>query len=247
MKIIVNGALGFMGREVVRLCREGYRGASLAGACDKNADGSDGVADSLKDITEDADCLVDFSHHLATKDIIDYAAARKMPLVIATTGQDNYELAMIKRAAETIPVFHSANMSLGIALLCELAVTAAKAMPDADIEIVEVHHNRKLDAPSGTALMLADEIKSVRENADFVYGRHGNQKRTATEIGIHALRLGNVVGEHEVILATATQKITLRHEAQTRSLFAEGAVAAAGFLIGQRPGLYTMKDIVGNK
>ena len=170
-----------------------------------------------------------------------------MPLVIATTGQDKYELSMIEHASKSIPVFHSANMSLGVALLCELAVTAAKAMPDADIEIVEAHHNRKLDAPSGTALMLANELKTVRENAEFQFGRHGNQKRTPSEIGIHALRLGNIVGEHEIILATATQKITLRHEAQTRALFAEGAIAAAGFLIGQRPGLYTMKDIVGAK
>ena len=135
-------------------------------------------------------------------------------------------------------------MSLGIALLVELAKTAARSFPDADIEIVEKHHNRKLDAPSGTALLLANAVKEVREDARFVCGRAGQAKRTPEEIGIHAIRMGNIIGEHEVIVGTDTQTITLKHEAHSRSLFAEGALAAADFLIGKGAGLYDMKSMI---
>jgi 4-hydroxy-tetrahydrodipicolinate reductase len=164
--------------------------------------------------------------------------------VVATTGHDERETELIKRASEHIPVFFSANMSLGVALLCELAKTAAKTMPDADIEIIEKHHNRKLDAPSGTALLLADAISTVRKGAYYVFGRGGQRKREKAEIGIHAIRMGNIVGEHEVIIGTDTQTITLKHEAHTRALFAEGAIAAADFLTSKPAGLYCMRDIV---
>ena len=154
------------------------------------------------------------------------------------------ELAAIRELSSAVPVFFSANMSLGVALLVELAKTAAKAMPDAEIEIIEKHHNRKLDAPSGTALMVANAIKTVRPKSTFTLGRSGMAKRTPSEIGIHAIRMGNIVGEHEVIVGTDTQTITLKHEAHSRALFAEGAVVAAEFLIRQGAGLYTMADIV---
>ena len=147
-------------------------------------------------------------------------------------------------AAKQIPVFHSANMSLGIALLVELAKTTAKAFPDADIEIIEKHHNRKLDAPSGTALLLANAIKEVRKNAKFIFGRGGQAKREAEEIGIHAIRMGNIIGEHEVIVGTDTQTITLKHEAHSRALFAEGALAAADYLCGKSAGLYDMERMI---
>ena len=143
-----------------------------------------------------------------------------------------------------IPVFHSANMSLGIALLVELAKMTAKTFPDADIEIIEKHHNRKLDAPSGTALLLANAIKEIRTKAKLVFGRQGQAKREADEIGIHAIRMGNIVGEHEVIVGTDTQTVTLKHEAHSRALFAEGAMAAAAFLIGKPAGLYDMKRMI---
>ena len=131
-----------------------------------------------------------------------------------------------------------------VALLVELAKTAARAMPDAEIEIIEKHHDRKLDAPSGTALLLANAIKEVRKNAKFIFGRSGQAKREAEEIGIHAIRMGNIVGEHEVIIGTDSQTITLKHEAHSRSLFAEGAIAAADFLIGKPEGLYDMKRML---
>ena len=151
---------------------------------------------------------------------------------------------MIQRAAEAIPVFHAANMSLGVALLIELAKITAKTFPDADIEIIEKHHNRKLDAPSGTALAIANALKTVRENAALIFGRHGNAKREQGEIGIHAIRMGNIVGEHEVIVGTDTQTITLKHEAHSRSLFAEGAIAAAEFIASRPAGFYDMNRMI---
>ena len=151
---------------------------------------------------------------------------------------------MIRNAAMAIPVFQSGNMSVGVALLTELARRTAAMFPDADIEIVEAHHNRKLDVPSGTALMLYKAVQEARPEAIPLVGRHENGKRTKAEVGIHSLRMGNTVGYHEVIVNTGTQIITLKHEAQDRSLFAEGALAAAQFLVGKAPGLYSMQDIV---
>ena len=240
-----------MGAEVVKLCREGYRGAALAlGVDPRGADGADvSVYTSLSDIPlgESADCIVDFSHHSAVGELLAFAKSRGIPTVVATTGHTEEELALIKEAAMTIPVFHSANMSLGIALLIELAKTAALAMPEAEIEIIEKHHNRKLDAPSGTALMLADAICGVRPEAYTNLGRSGQGKRTREEIGIHAIRMGNVVGEHEVIIGTQSQTITLKHEAHDRALFAEGALAAAAYITPLAPGLYDMKSMVSGK
>ena len=143
-----------------------------------------------------------------------------------------------------IPVFHSANISLGVALLVELAKKTAAAMPDAEIEIIEKHHDRKLDAPSGTALMIANAIREVRPEATNHCGRSGQGKRTPEEIGIHAIRMGNIVGEHEVIIGTQAQTITLKHEAHSRALFAEGAIVAADYICGRPAGLYKMDDMV---
>ena len=170
--------------------------------------------------------------------------AHGLPVVLATTGQTAEEREYIGTASKKIPVFFAANYSLGIALLIELAKKAAQIMPDAEIEIVEKHHDRKLDAPSGTALAIADAIKSVKPEAFTVCGRSGQGKRSKDEIGIHAIRMGNIVGEHEVILGTASQTLTLKHEAHSRALFAEGALAAAEFLAGKAPGLYDMTDMV---
>ena len=151
---------------------------------------------------------------------------------------------MISAAAQEIPVFFSGNMSLGIAVLCRLAKVAAGFFPEADIEIVETHHNRKVDAPSGTALMLYNAIKEVRPQATANCGRAGEGKRTADEIGISSLRLGNVVGVHEVYIHTPTQSLQLRHEAITRGMLAEGAVDAAKFLAGKPKGLYNMNHLL---
>ena len=248
MNILLNGICGHMGQEVVKLCNAGYRGAALAAGVDAFSQGGETVPvyKSYDEMTsaEGIDCIVDFSHHTCIGAIMEFAAANGVPAVIATTGHTEEEKAAIYAAAEKVPVFFSANMSLGVALLVELAKTAAAAMPEAEIEIIEKHHNRKLDAPSGTALMIANALCEVRPDAYVHNGRSGQGKRTPEEIGIHAIRMGNIVGEHEVIVGTQNQTITLKHEAHSRALFAEGALAAAAFLVNQKPGLYDMKSLV---
>ncbi len=248
MNILICGVGGRMGREVAKLALDGVRGATVVAGFDVlPIDTRDFVTyTDWNAITEKIDCIIDFSHHSATAALLNFAKANKIPVVIATTGHTDEEKETILAAAKEIPVFHSANMSLGIALLVELAKTTAKAFPDADIEIIEKHHNRKLDAPSGTALLLAKAIQEVRKSARLIFGRSGQTKREADEIGIHAIRMGNIIGEHEVIVGTDTQTIILKHEAHSRALFAEGALAAADYLCGKGAGLYDMERMISD-
>ena len=236
MNIIVNGAKGHMGSLVCRLLREGFGGHSLAAETDGPG--------SFASCQVKADCVVDFSNHQALDELLSGCLERKLPAVIATTGHTEEERKKIERAAEQIPIFFAANMSIAIAWLVRLAQEAAAMFPKADIEIVECHHNRKLDVPSGTALALAGGVKKARPEATFTIGRHNPGKRSEEEIGIHSLRMGNVVGKHEVILSTAYETITLGHEAHDRALFAEGALTAASFLKGKASGLYGMEDLL---
>ena len=240
IKIIVNGAGGRMGARVLALANESDAHVCV-GAVDAFAEG---FIPSLSMVNDTADGIVDFSSHAATEELLAYACEKKLPVVIATTGHTEAELDLIKKAANKIPIFMSANMSVGIAVTINLAKQLASVFPDADIEIVEKHHNQKLDAPSGTALMIANAICGVREDATLVRGRDGIKKREKSEIGIHALRMGGVIGEHEVIVATPSQTITVKHEAHTRDLFAEGALTALSFLIGKEAGLYGMYDML---
>jgi 4-hydroxy-tetrahydrodipicolinate reductase len=189
--------------------------------------------------------VVDFSFHGAVKGLLDYCVEHKLPVVVATTGHTEEEKALIAQASKSIPVFFSANMSVGIAVTADLARKAAAAFPDADIEIVETHHNRKVDVPSGTALLLADSIRQARPQSVYNIGRPENGKRTKEEIGIHSLRIGNVVGIHEILISTGNETITIKHECHSRDLFAEGALRAAAFICGKGPGLYNMKDMIG--
>lgn len=247
MNILINGILGFMGKEVRKLCEASYRDSSFVCGVDAFANGDEPNVYSTFDAVENidkVDCIVDFSHHSVSPSLLEYAVVHNLPVVLATTGHTEDEIKAIYEASKKIPVFYSANMSLGIALLVELAKKTAEAMPDAEIEIIEKHHNRKLDAPSGTALMIANALKEVRPDSYMNNGRSGQGKRTKNEIGIHAIRMGNIVGEHEVIVGTENQTITLRHEAHSRALFAEGALAAASFIIGKSAGLYDMKSLV---
>ena len=241
MRIIVNGACGRMGRELIRLIGEQPR-LELAAMVDAKGDG----IEVLTDLTNApaADVIIDFSHHSAVSALLDAAEARNCPVVIATTGHDAAELDRIHDAAERIPVFYSGNMSVGVAQLCRMARETARLFPEADIEIVETHHKHKADAPSGTAKMLFGAVKEVRPEAEMVCGRSGMQPRTPNEVGVHSLRMGEVVGIHEVHICTATQTITLKHEAHSRALFAEGAICAAEFLIHQGAGFYDMKSMI---
>lgn len=246
MRILLSGLCGHMGREVETLCNQGYQGAELVAGVDYYPADTTAVpcAASFQDAVTDVDVVVDFSHHDATKDLLDFCVANRLPAVLAATGLTEDEKAAVAEAGKSIPVFYAANYSIGIALLIAMAKKTAEVMEGAQIEIVETHHVRKLDAPSGTALALADGIKEVRPDAVVNCGRSGQAKREANEIGIQSVRIGNVVGIHEVIVGTDTQTITLKHEAHTRALFAEGALCAAAFLVGKEPGLYGMNDMV---
>ena len=239
MRAVICGANGAMGR----LIRE-ILGSDVVGCV--SIDGENGVPRTFDELGRvEADVVVDFSHHSAAPDVLRYAEAIGAAAVIGTTGHTPEEKALIMDAAKRIPVFFSGNMSLGIAVLCRLAKEAAKYFPEADIEIVETHHYRKVDAPSGTALMLFNAIKEVRPEATPNCGRAGEGKRTREEIGISSLRLGSVVGIHEVHIHTGTQSLTLKHEAVTRAMLADGAVEAAKFMVGKEKGFYNMESMLG--
>ena len=246
MDIIIHGSTGRMGRQVRTLAEEGFAGARIAAMVspDSPAGAEENCYTALDHYKGKAHCVVDFSHHTAAGPLLAYCRKRKLPVVIATTGQNGEELALIREAAKDIPVFFSANLSLGVALLADLAQRAAALFPDADIEIVECHHNGKLDIPSGTALMLGRKLQEVRPEAGLVVGRREQGRRDSREIGIHSLRLGGEVGTHEILIATGSETITLKHRAEDRALFAKGALTAAAFLQDKPAGLYTMEDII---
>ena len=245
MRVLVHGITGHMGQIIASLAEGGFAGSTLAGGVSPDVRHEDNSNfKSFASCNVESDVVVDFSFHGAVKDLMDYCIANNLPVVVATTGHTEEEKAIISKASERIPVFYSANMSIGVATLADLAKKAVSAFPDADIEIVETHHNRKLDVPSGTALLLAKAIKEARPQSTFNIGRPDNGKRTKEEIGIHSLRMGNIVGIHEIHISTGNETLTLRHEAHSRALFGEGALRAASFLIGKMPGLYDMKDMI---
>ncbi len=245
MKIVINGVFGRMGKALAAKAEQAEDISVVYGVdvCAGNA--SFPVGESLASFDGECDVLVDFSHHSQTAAVCDFAVKHGVPAVICTTGQTEEELAYIAAASEKTAIFKSANMSVGIALLCRLAKQAAAVLEGADVEIIEKHHNQKLDAPSGTALMLADAVKSVRDDAEYVYDRHGvRRKRAANEVGIHAVRAGNIVGEHELIFALGNEIVTLSHSAASRELFADGALRAARFMLGKPAGMYNMDGLV---
>lgn len=202
----------------------------------------------IREAGEQADVVVDFSHPSALEPILNYC--RRHPgvsAVLCTTGYSPEQVQAVEEAAKELPIFYSRNMSLGINLLMELARQAERVLgPSFDVEIVEAHHNQKIDAPSGTALMLADAVNQVRENQmKYAYDRHSQRKkREGSEIGIHSVRGGTIVGEHQVIFAGNHEVITLSHSAQSKELFAAGAVNAAVFMAGRGAGLYDMSHLV---
>lgn len=247
LKILVNGACGRLGSALCRLLEDGYRGHRLAAAVDCRAVAGSGVLRQLSQYGGRADALVDFSHHSATQEVCAFCEARGLPPVIATTGQTAAEKARIADAARRLPVFWAPNLSLGAALLEELARTAAALLPEADIEIVEAHHGGKLDAPSGTALALGATLAALRPDGRLVCGRCGDGPRRPGEIGIHALRLGERAGLHTVLLADSGQCLRLTHEAQSLHCYLQGAVLAAQFLQGQAPGLYGMPQLLAQR
>ena len=244
IKVLVHGSNGKMGGHVMAEIAKSEDLELFCGV-DPKSTGEENYKyyDSFDKVEGKADVIIDFSFHTLVKGVLDYAVKTETPVLIATTALDDEDKKAVAKASQKVPVVLAANMSVGVALLADFAKQAAAMFPDADIEIVEAHHNRKVDAPSGTAIMLANAIKEVRPEAEYVYGRGGEAKRAKNEIGIHALRMANIVGEHEVYITTDSQQLVLRHNAYDRSLFADGAVKAAAFLVNQGKGLYTMQDM----
>ena len=205
------------------------------------------VFKTFTQVDKKPDVLIDFSHPSCLDDLLEYCLTNGVPVVIATTGYSDEQILKIKKAAEQIPVFFTFNMSLGINLLAELAKKAVQVLGGQfDIEIIEKHHNQKIDAPSGTAIMLANAINEESGNAyNYVYDRHSvRQKRNKSEIGLHSVRGGTIVGEHEIIFAGRDEVISLKHEAHSKEVFAVGSVNAAIFICEKTAGLYEMKDLI---
>lgn len=246
--IILSGASGKMGGVLARLIAARDNCTAVAGLdLNDNKAGEFPVYANPADCKEPADVLIDFSHPAALSKVIEIAKARKLPVVLATTGYTEEQIENIHALSKEVPVFFSANMSLGVNLLSALVEKAAAVLGDSfDIEIVEKHHNQKVDAPSGTALMLANAAKEgLSFEPEYVYERHSvRQKRDKKEIGISAVRAGSIVGEHDVIFGGQDEVITLSHLALSKDIFAHGAINAALFLVGKAPGLYSMKDML---
>lgn len=246
MNILISGASGFMGKVVAELVKE-YGHTPAAGVDKVSCDLGYPIYPTFAEVKEKCDCIIDFSHPSLLQDIIDYAVKTKTPAVIATTGISDEQIKLLEEASEQVPIFFSYNMSFGVNLLAELAKKAAALLYDTfDIEIVEKHHNRKLDAPSGTAIMLANAIsESLPEEPIYIYDRHNRrEKRNKREIGISSIRGGTIVGEHDIIFAGKDEIVTLSHSALSREIFAVGAVKAALFIALKEKGMYSMKDMV---
>ena len=246
LKVIVNGCFGKMGR-VLTKCIEDDPDLELAYgvSSSQKEKTSFKVFSTMPDIPKKCDVIIDFSHHLALDDVLSYALNTKTPLVIATTGYNEEELNKIKDASSVIPIFHSSNMSLGVNVMLKLVKEAAKALKGFDIEIIEKHHNKKVDAPSGTAIMVANAVKEVLPEVTYNYGRHGRDaKRMENEVGIHAVRGGTIVGEHEAIFAGLDEEVMISHRAQSKDIFANGAITAAKYLVNKEAGYYNMDDML---
>jgi len=251
IKILLSGCNGRMGRAITDICQKNPNTEIVAGV-DINTESLFGfpVYDDISKVDIHADVIIDFSHPSLLSSILDYAITNNTPAVIATTGFSDEQIKQINEVSKKVPLFRSGNMSLGINVLLMLVERAAKVLGDTfDTEIIERHHNQKLDAPSGTALMIADRLsESLPYQPEYTYDRHSvRQKRAYNEIGIHTLRGGTIVGEHEVIFAGRDEVIEIKHTAQSREVFAAGAVKAAIYMSSCKiPKLYNMDDLLAN-
>ncbi|MFQ7290949.1 MAG: 4-hydroxy-tetrahydrodipicolinate reductase [Monoglobales bacterium] len=247
-RIIMNGCNGKMGQVITRLAAEDSDAEIVAGFDIKDdKENTYPVFTNPEEFEGEADVVIDFSHPSSLTGILSFCKKRKLPVIICTTGLSSEQKEEFKEASKEIPVFFSANMSIGINLLIDLAKKAAKLLEGSfDIEIVERHHNQKIDAPSGTALAIADGIdEALSFPAEYVYDRHSvRRKRKNTEIGISAVRGGTIVGDHEVIFAGNDEVIELSHHAHSKEVFAVGAIKAAKFIKGKTAGMYDMNDLI---
>lgn len=248
VKIMLSGCNGTMGKVIANTISE-RSDCTVSVGVDINNDCtlSFPVIDSFQKAETPCDVIIDFSHPAQLSNLLDFAVKNNIPTVIGTTGMSEEQKQEIEKASKIIPIFYTGNMSLGINLLSSLAKKAAEVLGGQfDAEIIEKHHNKKIDAPSGTALMLAESVKEgLSFEPEYVYDRHERrEKRHKEEIGIHSVRGGSIVGEHEIIFAGPDEIVSLKHTAMSKGIFANGAVNAAVFLMGKRAGLYDMKDMI---
>lgn len=248
IKVLINGCNGKMGQEVAKIVNSDNDCVLIGGVDIKNTgEYTFPVYTDVNEIKEEADVIIDFSIPIATMKILNYAKEKSIPIVIATTGFNEEQEAEIKEISKFIPVFKSANMSFDINLMCRIVAKLAEQLRGNDIEIIETHHNRKIDAPSGTAMLLADSInKALNNSMSYEFNRHDkHEKRSKNEIGISSIRGGNIVGEHSVIFFSENESFEIKHTSYSRSVFAEGAVKAAKFIANSKyeNGFFNMNDI----
>ena len=247
IKVLINGCNGKMGQEVIKVINNNEKFAVLNGVDkEENPDYIFPVYTNAEDIKEKPDVIVDFSIPVATMQILEYAKNNKIPIVIETTGLTEEQKQKIKEYSKAIPIFQSANMSYDINLMKRIVAEVAKNLCGTDIEIIETHHNRKIDAPSGTALLLADSINEALGNSmEYNFNRVQNrEKRKKNEIGFSSIRGGNIVGEHTVCFFGENDCLEITHKAYSRGLFAEGALKGAEYIVGKKNGYYTMNEII---
>lgn len=249
IKVLINGYCGTMGQVLANEIKVEDNMKVIAGV-DKNALNSQGdinVYNNIKDCKDEIDLIIDFSHPSSLLSLLEYGTENNIPIVMGTTGLSDEDMKNIKHASKKTPIFYSANMSLGINLLVSMVKNISPVLEDTfDIEIVEKHHNKKIDSPSGTAYMIANAINSGLNNSkEYVFDRHEkSQARDKNEIGIHAIRGGTIVGEHIVIYAGTDEVIEIKHSASSKKIFAQGAIKAARFVCSKENGLYNMKDLI---
>lgn len=249
INIILHGCNGKMGKAITELALK-QENLKIVAGIDRSCEPSNSfpVFSNISECTVNADVIIDFSRPDSLIDLLNYAKANGTALVLCTTGFTEAQLIEIEDASKLIPLFKSANMSIGINLISNvLSQISDMLFADFDIEIIEKHHNQKVDAPSGTALLLANSIKdSIKSETEFIYGREGIAKRDEKEIGIHTVRGGTIVGEHTVIFAGEDEIIEIKHSATSRRVFAIGSLRAAAFMKGKEAGLYDMNDVISN-
>lgn len=247
IKVILCGAAGKMGGFVAEAIEKENDMQVVAGIDKITADQPFPIFSDFSKINTDAQVIIDFSHPALLDSILEYAKGKNIAVVLATTGYNDEQIEKIKEVSKQIPIFFTFNMSLGVNLICSLAKKAASILGDGfDIEIIEKHHNQKIDAPSGTAIMLANAVNGCFDGQKvYEYDRHSKrQKRGKNEIGIHSIRGGTIVGEHDVIFAGHDETVTISHSAQSKEVFAVGSVKAAKFISDKPAGMYDMNSIM---
>ena len=247
MNILLNGASGKMGNEVAKTVEKIEDMQIVSGiGLEEDLSGKFPIYSKTEDIKEDIDIIIDFSVPKATFNVLEYAKNKKIPIVIATTGFSKEEIQKIEETSKEIPIFRSANMSLDINLMAKILKEVAKVLSNTDIEIIETHHNRKIDSPSGTAILLADAINEVlEEKKEYDFTRmQKREPRKKSEIGFSSIRGGNIVGEHTVAFFGENETLEIKHTSYSRQVFVEGAIKAARFLITKENGLYDMNDLI---